>query len=147
MGGLFGGGAPNVPDPFSARAVAFRREELEQQTAMAREEAEFQRSMAREDREWQEDLENKRAMRKQKEEEERIRALRAEQQEVNEEVDTMLHELGADTDEGYTQMWSSLSTGVGANRSAGSIIPLTPNRKKRAIGSDAFSSFLRGDTD
>lgn len=138
-----GGGGGSQPNPFSPEAVAMRKMELESQTAMAREESEFQRSMAREDREWQEDLESKRAMRKQKEEEERIRALRAEQTEVNEEVDAMQHDLDADTDEGYTQMWSSLSSGVGSNRTARSSVPATPAKRNKSLDS-AFSRFLRG---
>jgi hypothetical protein len=140
---IFGGGgqAAAAPNPFSPEAVAMRRMELESQSSMAREEAEFQRGMAREDREWQEDLEFKRSMRKQKEEEERIRALRDEQAEVNEQVDAMMYELDADTDEGYTQMWASLSNGVSSNRTASSTV--NTDTKNNALDS-AFSRFLRG---
>tara|TARA_R100000458_G_scaffold59044_1_gene68526 strand:+ start:945 stop:1349 length:405 start_codon:yes stop_codon:yes gene_type:complete len=132
MGSIFGS-APAAPDPFSARAVAFRREEREAIEKENREREARAREMALEDREWQEDLEERRATRKQKEEEERIRLLRQEQQQATETVEAMTENFGGDVDQRFGNMWSSLSSGVGQARS---------NRSRNV--SDAYSRFLTG---
>jgi len=131
-----------MPDPFSPQAVAMRQEELEWQQTMAREEQAFQRTQAIEDREWQEDLESKRGLRKQKEEEERIRALREETEESLGEEEAQQMAESQDPDEAFTDMWTSLSSGVNGNRSMRS--QRTPMKKKDKSFVESFSSFLTG---
>jgi hypothetical protein len=139
MGDLFGGGA-QAPDPFSDKAVAFRKWEREEATKSAREEHEWQRSQALEDREWQEDLEDRRATRKQKEEEERIRLLRKEQQQATETVDSMTDNYSQDADQSFTNMWSSLDSGVSGARAQAA-----RSAKAGTSLGNAFSKYLTGD--
>jgi len=141
--GFLGGGSFNMPDPFSPQAVAMRQEELQWQQEMARDEQAFQRSRAIEDREWQEDLEDRRALRKQKEEEERIRELKAEQMESLQEVEEEIQANLADEDESYTDMWRSLSTGTSGARNAARSQRTGRVKDDRSFA-DSFSSFLTG---
>ena len=142
MGGLFGGGGSiSMPDPFSAAAVKFRKEELVWQQNMAREEQVYQRGQAQEEREWQEDLEDGRALRTQKEEEERIRALRSEQQESLQESQGQVEAAIQDTDETYTDMWNSLSSGVQSTQRTA----YSTGTTDKGNFADSFSKFIIGD--
>ena len=137
------GSSPRQPDPFSPEAVAFRKEELEMQQRMAREEQAFQRAQSQEDREWQEDLESRKALRKQKEEEERIRALREEQGEALDEASEMMAQMADDPDQFYSNMWSSLASGMGSSdRQAYSSGGRRGKKRSSSVIANAFSDFL-----